>query len=240
MFRVILLAFVFLLSMSVIWILYEIFTDNESTALMIAINWKYRVLRKLREIYLHGLSLTPPNGYEFFVSRAIETINGENNKGMPMEDRMDLVNMVSVESYVHYYFVECGEFTGALYHRMWNDYRSGAYSKTDYSTIDKLRRVLPTAITSSERAFNDFLKFVNKGWFDPSTGMYILSEGRNHQYIGRAIYWICRRNGIPSPEHVFADFWGTTEDKIRGWKRKNENESITDQVDKIVMSILKE
>ena len=122
---------------------------------------------------------------------------------------------------------------------MCNDYRSGVYKRPDYySKRENLKKILPLEISSSDGAFSDFMKFVDEGWFDATNGMYIIGGNRNHQHIGRAIYWICKRNNISSPEKVFAPLWGKEPKTIKEWLRNNENETITEQIDKMVKLIL--
>ena len=109
-------------------------------------------------------------------------------------------------------------------------------TKKEYDPIRVLKGVLPDEISSSEGAFTEFIKFVDKGWFDPATAMYVLADGRNKKFIGRAIYWICRRNGIPSPERVFAPLWRMKPETVKEWLRENN----TKRIDQIIDSILKE
>lgn len=249
---ILILIFVSLTVVFVIWALITSIKNPDSEILVLTIDWKYRLLLQIRKEYLNGFKCNPPTGYEFFYSRAIDYIDNETNIKKPRLDRQDIANMLDYEGYIHHYFVECGDFTVPVYRRMWNDYRSGAYAIKDYPSQEKLRKILPLEISTNEGAFTDFWKFVEAGWFDINSGMFILSEKRslengtqaiesgtrNHQHIGRAIYYICRRNSISSPEKVFAPLWGKEPKTIKEWLRNNENETITEQIDKMVKLIL--
>lgn len=249
---ILLLICVFLIGVFMIWALITSYKNPDSVVLKFILDWRYRLLLQIRRDYLYGRKCNPPTGHEFFYSRAMDYINNETNIKKPLLDRQDIANMLAYEGYIYHYFVECGDFTVPVYRRMWDDYRSGAYATKDYPSQEKLRKILPIEISTNEGAFTDFMKFVEVGWFDINTGMFILGETRipengaqvseptprNHQYIGRAIYYICRRNSISSPEKVFAPLWGKEPKTIKEWLRTNENETITEQIDKIVCSIL--
>lgn len=249
---ILLLIFVFLFGVMMIWVFVTLCKNPDSPTLVLIFDWKYRLLLHIRREYLYGLKSDPPTGYDFFYSRAMDFINNETNIKKPLIVRQDIANMLAYEGYIFHYFVECDEFTVPVYRRMWNDYRSGVYATKDYTSQEKLRKILPPEISTNEGAFIDFMKFVEEGWFDASTGMFLLGEKRitedgtqvskpgprNYQYIGRAIYRICTRNRIPSPEKVFSSLWNIPAKTIKEWLRTNENETITEQIDKIVNSII--
>lgn len=248
---ILLTIFAFLIG-TIIWAVITFFKNPDSVALTFIFDYRYRLLLQIRRDYLSGRKCNPPTGYEFFYSRAMDYINNETNIRKSLRVRQDIANMLAYEGYIYHYFVECGDFTVSVYRRMWDDYRSGTYAIINYPCQEKLRKMLPLEISTNEGAFTDFWKFVEAGWFDKNTGMFILGEkfspendtqatesgARNYQYIGRAIYYICKRNSIPSPEKVFAPLWRIEPKKIKEWLRTNENETITIQIDNIVKSII--
>lgn len=207
-----------------------------NTLIYYLFNWKYRMMLQLRGDYLWGLKRIPPDDYRFFLDSAISTISKE--KDAHLTEALELIKMLQVEQFINHYFSVIGPFNGEVFYQMTEDFRSGRYDSCDYDSLEILKKNLPREIVSNEGALSDFLKFVNAGWFEKATGMYVLGEKRNHQYIGRAIYWICKRNGITSPERVFGPFWKVEKSKILEWKRVNKNEIITHDIDRIVFSIL--
>lgn len=229
---------IILLAIALIFIILMV-VYPDSTILNYIVNWKYRLLFHIRKDYLFGLKCNPPTGYDFFFSRALEVINNVFNIKKPLIEREDIVNMLKCEGYIHYYFTGYKDFTISVYRQMWDDYRSGVYATKNYTSLEKLLKILPLEISTNERAFNDFMKFVDAGWFDASTGMFLLGGKRNLQHIGRAIWKICKRNSIPSPEKVFSTLWEGYEPKtIKEWLRTNQNETITEQIDNMVKEIL--
>lgn len=201
------------------------------------------MLRRIRSEYVWGKKKTPSDSYDYFRNRAdflihesmssstilVETIATRINQAK------EVYKMLECEQYIEYYFTHYNSFTGEVFYSMYQDFRSGAYITKDYNKIYALKRKLPHAISSSPGAFNDFVKFVNAGWFDIETGKYILSDGRQLQHIGRAAYWICNRNRIASPEKVFAPLWGVEVSKIKDWKREKK---FTKEIDTMIKSIL--
>ena len=122
---------------------------------------------------------------------------------------------------------------------MMKDYRSGAYLSKAYSAFEALRKKMPPEIKSNEKAYDDFWKLVEAGWFDEKTGMYILRDGRQKQHIGRAIKIICARNNISSPQRVFSGLFKEKELTIKGWTENNRNnEEITNSIDSQVNELL--
>lgn len=209
-----------------------------NSAISYLFNWKYRILKRIRSDYLWGVRKTPPDDYQYFYQGAINLIEKEHISHL--DEAKDIIHMLQAPQYIHYYFVDQGAFSGEVYHQMYTDYRSGVYCTRDYDTVVALKKKLPIEISTNERAFNDFMKFVDAGWFDKTTGMFILGNGRNHQHIGRAIYWICYRNGIKNPGRVFSPLWEKMPETIRGWIHPSSNETITKGIDNIVFSILKD
>ncbi len=199
-------------------------------------SWKYRMMLRLRDDYLWGIKKNPPDDYQYFIDSAISTISKESISHL--SEARELIRMIEVERFVHHYFVEIGRFDGKVFYQMNEDFRSGRYRSFNYSCLAILEKNLPKEIVSNVKAFNDFIKFVDAGWFEKDSGMFIIDGKRNHQYIGRAIYWICKRNGIAAPEKVFGPLWNVDESKILDWKRKNKNETITDRIDAIVFQVL--
>lgn len=249
---IVILFLIIVLIVALIWAVIATYKNPELGVLTFLFDWKYKTLWHIRRDYLNSLKSTPPTGYEFFKSRAMDYINNETNIKQPLLERQDIANMLTYEGYIYHYFVECGDFTVSVYRRMFTDYRSGDYATKDYPSQEKLRKLLPLEISTNEGAFTDFMKFVDAGWFDASTGMYIIGEKRissdaeqvfesiprNHQYIGRAIYRICTRNRIPSPEKVFGKLWDMPSKTIKEWLRTNTKETITQDIDSIVNSII--
>ena len=210
--------------------------DPWNTVVQYVANWKFRKLCEIRGLYLHGLHKDPPDCYAYFHEQAINCFYAD----LPynQQDVGDLVRMVDYEQYIHHYFTAFPSFSGHVYHSMWEDYRTGDYCRKDYASIEILKKNLPIEIASSPSAFADFTKFVDAGWFDNQTGMFILSDGRQKQHIGRSIYWICKRNSISKPERVFAETFGCEAKTIKEWLRLNKNETITKQIDRTVFAIL--
>ena len=210
-------------------------------------HWDYRVLRRLRQRYNWSMGKTPPDSYETFYNDSINYIANylEEHHGFieSQRDRVykaeNLTRMLSVQQYIDYYFTEYERFTGKVYYKMFKDFRLGDYKQRDYSYQAALRKILPLAIKSSDKAFELFLKVVDVGWFDKNNGMYIIGNGIEKQHIGRAIYWICKKSNISSPEKVFAPFWGVNEGTVADWCRiKSRNPERTQQIDKIVDDIM--
>ena len=209
--------------------------DPHNTMIVYLFSWKYRILRRIRSEYLWGLRRTPPNDYQYFHQGAINLIEKEHVSHY--DEAKDIICMLEAPQFIHYYFVDMGSFSGEVFHRMYTDFRTGVYCTRDYDLRTAMKKILPLEISTNEGAFNGFMKFVDAGWFDHE-GMFVLSDKRDHQYIGRAIYWICKRNGIPAPEKVFAPFWNVEASKIKDWKRINKKETITESIDQKVFSIL--
>lgn len=219
--------------------------DPFNTTYKYLMDWRFRKLKRLRGVYIQSLRNDPPTGYDFYKKSAERWLNKENENGKHNEDVQDICEMLSYPIFIDYYFDMQKEFSGILYHQMMEDYRSCVYSSQDYASISALREKLPKELSTNEGAFNDFIKFVNAGWFDKKTGMYIIGKdkpAKNCQYIGRAFYKICKRNNlaIGRMEKVFALLWNTEDSKIKGWHRNNENETITNQIDDIVIQIIKQ
>lgn len=211
--------------------------NPHNTLVKLLFSWQYRMLLEIRQDYLRGLKKTPPDDYQFFYDNALNLIEAVDSSMSHREEAWELGKMLQVKQFIHHYFVNEGRFSGAVYHCMHTDYRSGIYRMRDYDLVEHLKKKLPVEISSNKQALSGFLKFVDVGWFD-NEGMFVLTNTRNHQYIGRAIYWICKRNGIPAPEKVFAPFWNVKESQILDWKRNNKNPEITKAIDQIVCSIL--
>lgn len=198
-----------------------------STLSLIMIDRRYRILKNLRRLYLQGIRREPPNSYQNFHIQAIERVGTYDSH---------LLKMLEKESFIVYYFTKFKDFSGEVYHSMWEDYRTGSYLTRDCSLLEHMKKILPAKIASSPRAVLEFSKIAEAGWFDKETGMY--NEQHQKQDIGRAIYLICKRNGISSPQKIFADFWGVKESKVKDWMRTNENETITEKIDSQVKFIL--
>lgn len=205
----------------------------ECTFALFVVSWKFRKLWKIRGDYVWSLGKNPPDSYEFFQRRAKQSLYP--HWKVNDEYAEEIMEWLNYPSFIHYYFTQ-DRFTASLYYKMVQDYRSGEYKK-EYDPIRVLKGVLPVEISSSEGAFTDFMKFVDKGWFDRETGMYVLADGRKKQDIGRAIFWICRRNSIPAPERVFAPLWKMDPKTVKEWLRGNIN---TTRIDNIVEEILKQ
>lgn len=211
--------------------------NPQSSFIKWLVSWKYRQLRELRGEYVWGLQKDPPDSYEYFRNQAVHKLA---SKGAAHVRECDeLCEMLSFPDYIHYYLYR-KEFSGKVYCQMEDDYRTGLFRTRNYQAINPLRECLPLAISTNEDAFNDFLKFVEAGWFNAETGMFILDkkEGRKKQHIGRAIYWICKRNGIAAPGRVFAPLFNMNTNTVCGWYRENDNETVTQNIDAIVLHIL--
>ena len=228
-------------------LMYVTFFHHESSFVTYIYHWDYRVLIRLRSEYRWGIIKTPPDSYEYFCDKAINYIERylAEHKGLieTQKERegkaINLVKMLCAQQFIHHYFTEYDKFTGSVYYLMFIDFRSGVYNQRDYSSKVALRKKLPLAIKSSDKAFESFIKFVNAGWFDINSGMYIVGGEIEKQHIGRAIYWICHRCGIPSPEKVFAPFWNEKESTVTQWCRVNHRApERTKQIDKMVDTIL--
>ena len=196
-------------------------------------------------MYYWGQKNTPPNSYDFFLHQSASMLTDALNTQQPILDSKssrlrqaeEIAEMLHRESYVKYYFTHYDFFSVIVYQRMRQDYRTGDYLKKDYSVEDKLKKILPSEIVSNEKAFCEFMKFVYAGWFDKETGLFL--EGRAKHKIGRAIYWICKRNNIPAPDKVFASFWKVEKDTVHDWCRyKSRDPHITEQDDKEVFTII--
>ena len=227
--------------------LYSTIKYHDSSFVTYVYNWDYRVLRRLRQRYNWSMGKTPPDSYETFYNDSINYIANylEEHHGFTesQRDRVykaeNLVRMLSIQQYIEHYFTEYERFTGSVYYMMIKDFRSGEYNQRDYSSEVALRKILPVQIRSSEKAFKLFLKFVDAGWFDKNNGMYIIGNGIEKQHIGRAIYWICKKSDISSPEKVFSSFWNEKESTVTDWCRtKSRNPERTNQIDIIVDDIL--
>lgn len=242
----------------IVGIVYPIIRYPDSHIIISIFKWDYRVLRKMRDVYRCGLRRTPPDSYDFFKTEAIGIINQYLSEHKPLlespQERITkaqiLANMLESQQYIHYYFNEGKDFTGAAYFAMWRDYRSGQYLTQDYFPYETLRKKMPAEFSSNKKAFNDFWKLVQAGWFDEKTGMYrdVDNKGMkiNHNQIGRAVVLICQRNQIPKPSMVFARLWADTldeenietmEKKIRGWYRADKIKNV-EQIDQIVLGII--
>lgn len=225
--------------------LYSTIKYHDSSFVTYVYHWDYRVLRRLRQRYIWSMGKTPPDSYETFYNDSINYIANylEEHHGFieSQRDRVykaeNLIRMLSVQQYIHYYFTEYERFTGKVYYMMFKDFRSGEYNQRDYSARAALRKILPSAIKYSDRAFNSFMKFVDAGWFDKTTGKYILHEGRARYHIGRAIRMICMMNDISSPEKVFAELWCEEPSRIKDWLR-GDRQLGNDKIDAEVESIL--
>lgn len=223
-----------------VYFIYKLFTDPESELVTYIMTPMYRYMIKIRDMYINGIKRDPPSSSEFFVNRVEEYLCDEqrSKKLSPLE-LTEIISMMSVEDFVHYYFCECGPFTPKLFHEMMNEYRTGNYCKCSYSYRKKLKELLPIEISSNEKAFSAFIKLVDAGWFDKDTGKYILRDGRQKQHIGRAIVMICQKGGVLSPEKVFAPFWGESESTVKEWKRINKNnDSTTKAIDSEIAQLL--
>ena len=207
-------------------------TNKDCTFALFVVSWKFRKLWKIRGDYAWSIRKNPPDSYDFFQKRAVQSLYP--HLKLYDEPAEDIQEWLNYPSFIHFYFSQ-DRFSASLYYKMVQDYRSGMYKK-EYDPIRVLKGVLPDEISSSEGAFTEFMKFVDKGWFDPATAMYVLADGRHKKFIGRAIYWICRRNGIPSPERVFAPLWRMKPETVKEWLRENN----TKRIDQIIDSILKE
>lgn len=212
-----------------------LFIDPHNSIFTFAMSWEYRALLELRMWYLDGKRRNPPTSYDFFLSRVEQYVNSKNR---PYTERQDICNMLSREEFVNYYFSEKFPLSGKLYHQMFQDYRSGDYLTKNYDADSELKRNLPSEISLIEDAFADFKKFVDEGWFDNRTG---IPTGKvDKQHCGRAIYWICKRNGIPNPAKLFAPVWGEKESTVHERIRINKNnEEITKAIDALIDSILR-
>ena len=238
--------------------LYLTVWHRKSSFVTYVYHWDYRVLRNLRDMYCRGLHRTPPDSYDFFKTEAIGFINKYLSEHKALVESpheritkaQKIADMLESQQYIHYYFNEDKAFTRGIYDEMLRDYRSGQYLTKDYFAFEALRKKMPIEIASNEKAFHDFWKFVQAGWFDETTGMYcnIDNNGKkiNHNQIGRAIVLICQRNRIATPSKVFAPLWAEPKDeeniekmrdKIRGWYRPDQIKD-ADQLDKIVLGIL--
>lgn len=237
--------------------IYTITNPNDSFVLLL-INWKYRVLNDIFQCYQQGLKRNPPDSYEHFCSEALSIVSrassslrisaSEQQRDM---DIRDIINMLNEKQYIRYYFTNFPYFTGEVYGKMWNDYRSGQYKTKDYFLFESLKKILPLELSASDGAISDFAKFVEVGWFDKESGFYNKVDKKGNKipnyYIGRAIYWICHRNSISSPEKVFASMWVKSNDedelrkeqeRLRQWLREDR---ISDKkkLDNIIDSILR-
>lgn len=228
-----------------LYLLYLMIKDPYNTVVMYLFSWQYRMLRKIRLTYKWGQQKTPPDSYSFFLAQA-NTALRDSLASKPIVESIatrqgqaaEIVDMLQMESYVKHYFTQFASFSGIVYHRMHEEYRTGDYITINYTIEEGLKKILPIKIASNEKAFYDFMKFVYAGWFNNETGLYIL-DGRTKHHIGRAIYWICKRNSISSPEKVFSSFWGTEEKTVADWCRKRSREPHrTEQVDDEVFTIL--
>lgn len=222
---------------------------HDSSFVTYVYNWDYRVLCRLRQRYNWSMGKTPPDSYETFYNDSknyiVKYLEEHHGFTESQRDRVykaeNLVRMLSVQQYIHYYFTEYERFTGKVYYMMFKDFRSGEYNQRDYSSEVALRKILPVQIRSSDKAFKLFLKFVDAGWFDKNNGKYIIGNEIEKQHIGRAIYWICKRSGIPSPEKVFAPFWGEKVLTVAGWCRISPRApERTQQIDDMITSILRD
>lgn len=220
---------------------------HESSFVTYVYHWDYRVLLRLRQRYNLGIKKTPPDSFETFYNNSIYYIEEyiEEHHGFVETQRervnkaKDLARMLSVQQYIHHYFTDYESFSRTVYNMMLTDFRSGEYNQRDYSYRAALRKILPSAIQSSDRAFNSFIKFVDAGWFDKTNGMYIPGNGRTRYKIGRAIRMICLTNNISSPEKVFAELWGEDSSRIKDWLRGDRqlgNQQIDSEVERILDS----
>lgn len=229
--------------------LYLTVWHRKSSFVTYVYHWDYRVLRNLRDMYCRGLHRTPPDSYDFFKTEAIGFINKylSEHKALvesPHERKtkaQKIADMLESQQYIHYYFNEDKAFTRGIYDEMLRDYRSGQYLTKDYFAYEALRKKMPLEIASNEKAFNDFWRFAQAGWFEKKSGKYILSNKIEKQHIGRAIYWICKRSNISSPERVFASFWNEKETTVSDWcRKKSRTPERTQQIDEIVFAVLEE
>lgn len=237
----------FVVALIVLGCFYVTIKYHNSSFVTFVYHWEYRVLRQLRSNYLWGLKRTPPDSYDYFYNNAINYIDGyiAEHKGITetqherLGKALDLVRMLDAQQYIHYYFDEDKAFTGAVFYEMWKDFRSGEYLTKDYFAYEALRKKMPPEIKLNEKAYDDFWKLVEAGWFDEITGMYILRDGRQKQHIGRAIKLICNRNNISSPQRVFSGLFKEKEQTIKGWTENNRNnEEITNSIDSQVKELL--
>ena len=229
--------------------LFVIFSKMPDNSFAVYIfDWEYRMLRKIRSQFLWGQKRNPPDSYDYFLCNAKSTLRESLLTQKPLVDSFEsrarqaeeIASMLQKESFIRHFFSQFDSFSGAVYHCMRRDYRTGDYLKKDYSVEERLRKLLPAPIVANEKAFHDFMKLVYAGWFDKETGMYVLTQDRNRGHIGRAIKLLCNRNGIPVPERVFSGLFHEKESTIKEWIRANKyHKDISDQTDNEINAILR-
>lgn len=207
----------------------------DNSLFVFCMEWRYRALKQLRMWYLDGLSRTPPTSFEFFTSRVKNYVK---DHGHSDQEREDVIKMLSREEFVRFYFTPKKQFSGIVFNGMFQDYRSGLYLTYNYDNETELRKSLPIEISSNTKALIDFTKIAEAGWFDTRTGQP--TNNVDKQHVGRAIYWICKRNNLSNPAKIFAPFFNEPESKLRDWIRTNKNnEQITVAIDAEIDTILK-
>ena len=234
---------ILILVVGMFYIIYLIDKDPHNTVVKFIFSWQYRMLRKIKDMYIWGQQKTPPDSYSFFLSQAEAMLN-ESLSSKPLVESMstrfsqakEIVEMLQKESYVKHYFTQDTSFSGMTYHRMRQDYRTGDYLKKDYSIEERLMKILPAPIVANEKAFRDYMKLVYAGWFNEETGMYVLAEGRKKKHIGRAIKIICNRSRIPVPGRVFSELFNAREETIKEWTRDDEDSNRIDDEIKFILN----
>lgn len=227
---------------------YLLFRYPQGTIISLT-KWQYRMLRKIKSEYLWGQKKAVPDSYDYFRRQAIALLDDELRSHQDIlatgesrsQKASEIVEMLDYPHFIHHYFTDFSFFSGAIFHDMYQDYRTGVYNTKDYSAIEELRKKLPREISSSDKAFNHFMKFVDAGWFDIKTGHFKLDKKRNrHLYnIGVAVDMIGKWNGIKSPENVFAELWNVDPEKIKEWTRGSRTfgkDEAVKEVERIMMS----
>lgn len=211
----------------------------------------YRFLFELHSLYKHKESY----GWDFdntYLEQAKSWLNGHLGKqGQNYELAEMIYTRLGREEFVQYYFSASIFRYDLEFLPMWKDMRNGDWQKRSYGDDIILKNNLPIEIASNSNAFADFKKFVIEKWFDPITGKPNIkndnpddadnsneTQRRKKYEIGRAIYWICKRNNIPNAARVFATCWQEAEATIHDWTRNNRNELIAEQLNKMIFKIL--
>lgn len=217
----ILLIIVYSLSaVLLVWFVYWAFKNPDHFLLL---DNKYRMMAKIRACYLNGLKAQPQDSEEFFLRKATKIIRDYKSILGPMERREDLqfhketvIKMLSRKEYYHYYFTQ-DRFNLAVFRKMHEDYRSGAYETYPYSLETKLRRVLPQEISRNKTLLKDIIKFIEAGWLDengrPIPGV------KKEQQLALAASMMCDHASVGRYDEIFGSYWGTNSSTMRSNKR---------------------
>ena len=106
--------------------------DPFNTTYKYLMDWCFRKLKKLRDCYIESQQQDSPTSYDFYRDNAEQWLAKENADGKHDKEVQDICKMLSKPLYMCYFFDPEKDFSGSLFHEMWNDYRSGDYMTKAY------------------------------------------------------------------------------------------------------------